>query len=149
MQFTKILCTLVAGACYGTSSPAPDGNCSSASDNIVLIQRQASVQPQSQPFFKGTKGGVCSQGQNIIDENACRDGASYLGLQYERAGSWSHFFAGCVVGTDGRGTFFNRNAGGGAHALLTPLCQAACPSFPTSKQLLFYEFYKEQLSMNT
>ncbi len=44
MQFTKILCTLVAGACYGTSSPAPDGNCSSASDNIALIQRQASVQ---------------------------------------------------------------------------------------------------------
>ena len=44
MQFTKILCTLVAGACYGTSSPAPDGNCSSASENIALIQRQASVQ---------------------------------------------------------------------------------------------------------
>jgi len=47
MQFTKILCTLVAGACYGTSSPAPDGNCSSASDNIALIQRQASVQAHS------------------------------------------------------------------------------------------------------
>ena len=47
MQFTKILCTLVVGACYGTSSPAPDGNCSSASDNIALIQRQASVQAHS------------------------------------------------------------------------------------------------------
>jgi len=44
MQFTNILWTLIAGAWYGTSSPAPDGNCSSASDNIALIQRQASVQ---------------------------------------------------------------------------------------------------------
>ena len=148
MQFTKILCTLVAGACYGTSSPAPDGNCSSASDNIVLIQRQASVQPQFQPFFKGTKGGVCSQGQGIIDENACRDAASYLGTQYMQAGYWGLVPAGCVMDFYGR-IYFNTNAEGKARAYLTPICQAACPSFPTSKQLLFYELYKEQLSMNT
>ena len=72
MQFTKILYTLVAGACYGTSSPAPDGNCSSASDNIALIQRQASVQAHSaDPSPELTLGsGTTSELTNVESASA-------------------------------------------------------------------------------
>jgi len=72
MQFTKILCTLVAVACYGTSSPAPDGNCSSASDNIALIQRQASVQAHSaDPSPELTLGsGTTSELTNVESASA-------------------------------------------------------------------------------
>ena len=63
MQFTNILWTLIAGAWYGTSSPAPDGNCSSASDNIALIQRQASVQAHAadpSPELTSVKGATAT-----------------------------------------------------------------------------------------
>ena len=87
------------------------------------------------PYVRGTLGGVCSQGQGI-DEKECRSAAVSLGLEFRDVLSWDYIQAGCWVNTNGVDAHFNTHAEGKANAAAYPVCQAARPSFPTSKQLL-------------
>ena len=108
----------------------------------------------SHGYFKGTLGDACPQGHNI-DEKACRAAATAFGMYYQGPGNrGTNSPTACYVGykdldpTLEGYVYFNTHFGGTASNINTPVCQAACPSFTMSKQLLFYEFYKEQCLMN-